>query len=208
MNRPISAIPPRLSLAVAVAVAVAAGWTPARGQAVLLEMRVPVEAQPLAANVTRLLQALEFLGAPLDSAAEIESAARAGDADRLQALLDPGVLLVVTVNPESRVKVQRGPARARLQQAGFTPVLVKVINQGAISAALRPVSPQAGQVYAGMTPLSAERMQRTQLKETAETNAVPGRFLELKMYGRPPLTPTLSGLAAEYVRSEEHTSEL
>src|SRR5437867_5694076 len=144
-----------------------------------LELRVPVEGQPLSANSTRVLQALHFLGAPLPSETikGLEAAAQAQDADRLQELIDPHVLLLVTINPESRVKVQRGPAKARLQQAGFTPVLVKVINQSTLSRELKAVSPQAGQVYAGMTRLSAERMQRTHLKETSETNVVPGRFL-------------------------------
>src|SRR5205809_1737969 len=141
---------------------------------VAVELRVPVEGQPLSANVTRVLETLQFLGAPLDIAKELAVAARAQDAERLQELLDPHTLLVVTINPESRVKVQRGPARARLVQAGFTPVLVKIINQAALTRELRMVSPQAGQVYAGMTPLSAERMQRTHLKETSETSAVSG----------------------------------
>src|SRR5882762_5902203 len=165
-----------------------------------VELRVPVEAQPLAANITRALQALQFLGAPLpeETVKQLETAAQAHDADLLQDVLDPHVLLVVTINPESRVKVQRGPAKARLQQAGFTPVLVKVINQSTLTQELRVVSPQSGQVYAGMTPLSAQRLQRTQLNETVEKSAVPGRFLELEMYARPPMTPNLSGLRAEY----------
>ena len=179
-----------------------------RGQNVA-ELRVPVEGQPLSANITRVLEALEFLGAPLpgETGKGLEAAALAQDADRLQELLDPHVLLVVTINPESRVKVQRGPARARLQQAGFTPALVKIINQGALTRELRMVSPQAGQVYAGMTPLSAERMQRTHLKETSETSAVSGRFLELEMYSRPPMTPNLSGLGAEYAIALFYSSE-
>src|SRR6185312_5802000 len=146
------------------------------------EFRVPVEAQPLSANIHRVLQALQFLGAPLPdkTVRELETATQARDADRLQELLDPHVLLVVTINPESRVKARRGPAKARLQQAGFTPVLVKVINQSTVTRELRIVSPQAGQVYAGMTPLSVERMQRTQLKETSEKSANTGRFLELR----------------------------
>src|SRR5439155_2488428 len=158
---------------------------------------------------TRVLQALKFLGTPLPSGRtkDLEAAAAIQDADRLQELLDPEVLLVVTINPESRVKVRRGLAKDRLQQAGFTPVLVKVINQSALTRELRIVSPQSGQVYAGMTPLSAQRMQRTQLKETSETNAVPGRFLEAEMYSRPPLTPNLSGLAAEYVIALIYSSE-
>src|SRR5947207_11381594 len=94
-----------------------------------LELRVPAEGQPLSANITRVLQSLHFLGAdlPSETTRELEAAARARDADRLQELLDPHALLIVTINPESRVKAQRGPAKARLQQAGFTPVLVKVI---------------------------------------------------------------------------------
>src|SRR5206468_8706803 len=100
---------------------------------VAVELRVPVEGQPLSANVTRVLETLQFLGAPLDIAKELAVAARAQDAERLQELLDPHTLLVVTINPESRVKVQRGPARARLVQAGFTPVLVKIINQAALT---------------------------------------------------------------------------
>ena len=165
-----------------------------------VEWRVPVEGQPLSANIVRILQALQFLGSPLpeETVKELETAAQAHDADRLQDVLDPHVLLVVTINPESRVKVQRGPAKARLQQAGFTPVLVKVINQSSLTRELRIVSPQSGQVYAGMTPLSAQRLQRTQLNETMEKSAVPGRFLELEMYPRPPMTPNLSGLRAEY----------
>ena len=72
-----------------------------------LDLRVPVEGQPLSANITRVLQALRFLGTPLLSSRteKLESAAAAQDADRLQELLDQEVLLVVTINPESRVKV-------------------------------------------------------------------------------------------------------
>src|SRR5262245_31610682 len=74
----------------------------------------PVEGQPLAANVERLAQALEFLGAPLpgELRAKLGEAGRRREAGRLQELLDPGVLLVVRINPEARVKVERGPAPA------------------------------------------------------------------------------------------------
>jgi len=174
---------------------------------VAVELRVPVEGQPLSANVTRVLETLQFLGAPLDNAKELAVAAGALDAERLQELLDPQVLLVVTINPESRVKVRRGPARARLVQAGFTPVLVKIINQAALTRELRIVSPQAGQVYAGMTRLSAERLQRTQLQETSETNAIPNRFLELEMYPWAPMMPNLSGLEAEYAIAIIYSSQ-
>src|SRR5438045_2635681 len=183
-------------------------WPRIHGQSGL-EFRVPVEGQPLSANITRVLQALHFLGADLPSRTtrELEAAAQARDADQLQELLDPHVLLIVTINPESRVKAQHGPAKARLQQAGFTPVLVKVINQSTLTGELRVTSSQSGPVYAGMTPLSAQRMQRIHLKETSETNAVPGRFLELEMFSRPPMMPNLSGLAAEYAIALIYSSE-
>src|SRR5262249_29540547 len=79
---------------------------------------VPVEGQPLAANVTRVIQALDSLGAPLpaDLARQLKEAGDARDARRLQELLDPQVLLVVTINPEGRVKMARGPGPAVLQQ--------------------------------------------------------------------------------------------
>src|SRR5207253_4693111 len=100
---------------------------------------VPVEAQPLSANADRVRQALAFLGAPLpgDAVKAIEASAQSRDSDQLQAILDREVLLLVTINPEARFKVQRGPAPARLQQAGFTPVLVKIINQSASTPELR-----------------------------------------------------------------------
>src|SRR3989442_6872501 len=85
---------------------------PAWGQDPKLEP-IDVEGQPLAANVTRLLQALDFLGCPLpkEQTAALEVAAKNREAKKLQELLDPHVLVQVTINPESRVKAARGPAK-------------------------------------------------------------------------------------------------
>src|SRR5262249_29636667 len=97
-----------------------------------------VEGQPLAANVGRLLQALDSLGAPLPEATRkaLQPALAERDARKVQQLLDPHVLFAVTINPESRVKATQGPAKAVLQQAGFTPVLVKVVNDAGVTAPL------------------------------------------------------------------------
>ena len=75
---------------------------------------VAVEGQPLAANISRVIEALEYLGAPLppELRAELGKAGQARDARRLQELLDARVLVVVHINPEARVKVARGPAAA------------------------------------------------------------------------------------------------
>ena len=120
---------------------------------------VEVEGQPLAANIERLMQALDYLGAPLpaETRAGLAAAGSARDAARLQELLDPHVLFVVSLNPEMRVKAARGPAKAVLQQAGYTPVLIKVVNDSTVTRPLRITSPQAGPVYAGVAKLSMER---------------------------------------------------
>src|SRR5262249_32080166 len=112
---------------------------------------VEVEGQPLAANVQRLLQALEYLGAALpdEAAAPIQEAIRERNAIKIQKLLDPQVLVQVTLNPESRVKAARGPATAVLQQSGFVPVVLKIVNDSTVKKTLRIGSPQAGVVYGG-----------------------------------------------------------
>ena len=79
---------------------------------------VQVTEQPLAANVNRLIETLEFLGAPLSAEVKktLRDAMRARDANRLQEALDAEALFVVEINPETRVKARRGPAKAVLQQ--------------------------------------------------------------------------------------------
>lgn len=161
---------------------------------------IPVAGQPLIANASRVAQALEQLGAPLprDTSGAFQLAIEVHDAEKIQRELDPHVLFVVQINPESRVKVRRGPARAELQQAGYTPVLVKIVNQSTITKELRISSPQAGQVYAGMTPLSAQRLQRQLMKELETKAADGGRFLGVEMFSSPPMAASLSGLEVEY----------
>src|SRR5262245_25805999 len=61
---------------------------------------IPVEGQPLAANVGRLLEALKYLGAPLPekTAQALQAAIEARDGKRVQELFDPHVLFVVTTD--------------------------------------------------------------------------------------------------------------
>lgn len=187
--------------------AIAASFFLGRLQGDELEV-VSVEGQPLGANAARLLEALQYLGSPLpdDVAHAVHEAAAQRDADRLQRLLDPHVLLEVSLNPESRVKVRRGPAKARLQQAGFTPVLVKVVNQSTVTKRLRISSPQAGPNYAGVAELSMKRQQQEPLRENENLRGL-DRFLEVEMFASPPLTDRLSGLEAEYALALIYSSE-
>jgi hypothetical protein len=146
------------------------------------------------------MQALEMIGRPFDPrlSGELEAAAKDRDHARLQSLLDKHVLLAVAINPESRVKALRGPADAKLQQSGYTPVLVKVINEGTITKRLKIVSPQAGPVYAGVAALSMQRQQQVELAANSNVTGDRDRFLSVEMFAAPPLTDVLSGLDVEY----------
>ena len=148
---------------------------------------VEVEGQPLAANVQRLLQALKFLGAPLPEEVEsaVSAAATSQNAEKVQEALDPHVLCVVTVNPELRVKATRGPAKVTLQQEGYTPVLIKVINDSGASRPLRITSPQSGPVYAGASKGTMERERQQWLRENENTTGRKDRFLQVEMFTAP-----------------------
>jgi EF hand domain-containing protein len=170
---------------------------------------VTVEGQPLAANIERLDQALEYLGSPppAELRAALKRAGQARDARRLQELLDPRVLLVVQINPEARVKLLRGPRQADIQQAGYTPVLVKVVNESGGTGRLHIGSPQSGPVYAGMSELSGNRMQQQHLRQNENVDHRTDRFLDLEMFTSPPMTPMLSGLQVEYAIALVYSSE-
>jgi hypothetical protein len=206
-----------VSAPVALVIALASREVPARAESGAPAPALPapalsivqVEGQPLAANIRRVIEALDHAGAPL--AAELKAglgrAGQARDAAALQRLIDPHVLLAVHVNPEARVKASRGPAPARLQQAGYTPVLVKIVNESGGTQRLRIGSPQAGPVYAGMSALSAERMQQPHLRVNQNVERRTDRFLDLEMMTAPPMTPNLSGLDVEYAVALIYSSE-
>jgi hypothetical protein len=159
-----------------------------------------VEGQPLAANAERLLKALDLLGAPLPEADTkgLGIAIADKDAKKLQELLDRHVLFAVTINPEARVKVAVGPGGTSLQQAGWTPVLVKVMNDGTVKKPLKIMSPQAGEVSSG----AGEPFRNPK----ADPKIV-DRFLGVEVYSAPPMTDTLSGLKVEYAIALLYSSE-
>ncbi len=148
-----------------------------------------VDGQPLAANAERLAKALDFLGTPLpaDVAKALTAAVDAKDAKKVQEILDPRVLFVVSINPESRVKAARGPAEAVAQQAGYVPLLVKVVNESTVKKPLKATSPQSGPRYSG----SGDRNPKDDPK-------IANRFLQVEVFTAPPMTADLSGLKVEY----------
>ena len=159
-----------------------------------------VEAQPLAANIERLAQALEYLGAPLpvDVRAASTRAGHARDANALQKALDPHVLLVVHINPEARVGVTRGPAPAVLQQGGYAPVIVKVVNESRRDAPPGHRQPAIGTgVRRNVGPCRRADEAAAPAVER-ERESADGSFSRLEMFTAAPMTPTLSGLEVEY----------
>ena len=164
--------------------------------------------QPLAAGTGRLLQALEVLGAPLPQplTAQLQRAVRAEDGAEIRRLLEPEVLFHVHVNPELRVKVRRGEADAVLQQAGYTPVIVRVENEAAVTRRMRVQSSQSGPIYAGQSNGSLLRQAQTELGEN-ENRERERRFLELEVYSGTLLSDRLSGHTEEYLLLLIYSSE-
>ncbi len=156
-----------------------------------------VAVQPLGAQVRRIADALEFVGRPLSAEvqAEIEAAIRAENeaqaVRRLQDILDPLCLVGVTINPESRVRVEQGPAEPSLMQQGWRAFLVKVHNEAGVTAPLRVGSPNAQPIYKRSTG-SPDPEPSIPLDE------IPERWLDLASFDDRPMNPTLSGLKLEY----------
>ncbi len=108
-----------------------------------------------------------------------------------EAILDKYALVVVTINPESRVGVKRGPAAASLIQNGTRLFLVKVINQAGVTAPLAVDSPNSGPVY---IPSSGNASPTTRLTPEGARE----RWAEISLYDKDPFEPRLSGFGLEY----------
>ncbi len=158
-----------------------------------------VEPQPLLAQATRLNEALNYIGSPLpiEVSRELDALREhvpdSASVRSIQELLDPYCLAMIHINPESRVKVQAGPARPQLMQEGWSTFLVKVHNEAGVTARLEVESPNAMPVLHRST--GSHRAHEEHVLTDAE---VENRFLELAMYRDRPLQGKLSGLELEY----------
>lgn len=156
-----------------------------------------VELQPLTAQVSRLIEAMDYLGAPIKQA-DRETLEKAGnEADQMKArrsvqdTLDKYCLFDIHINPESRVRVTQGAAKPELVEKGWSAFLVKVRNEAGVTAQLKAESLNALPVYATSrgNPSPPQRVTPRDLTD---------RWLDLTMFNKPPLKPTLSGLELEY----------
>jgi hypothetical protein len=156
-----------------------------------------VALQPLAQQVRQLEDALSYLGQPLSSADHraindaIAMPDEAAAVAQIQSVLDRYVLVNVDINPESRVKVEQGPARPELVEAGTRLFLVKVVNNGHVTAQLNVASPNSGNVYIRSSGDPAPAI-KLPPRESAE------RWADISLYQQPPMRRRLSGLAIEY----------
>ncbi|MFN9715847.1 MAG: CehA/McbA family metallohydrolase [Planctomycetota bacterium] len=156
-----------------------------------------VPRQPLEASVQRLVEAMKFLGEPLPDSviSELQFLRNETDDARvvasIQTALDARCLAVVSINPESRVKVAAGPLTPQLIEKGWRNFLVKVVNEAGVTAPLRCNSPQANKMVRGSSSAAEPKMEIS----PAESNR---RWLDIAMPVQEPMLPNLSGLEVEY----------
>jgi hypothetical protein len=169
------------------------------------QMQIDVPFQPLSAQIERVLTALDMLGTPLpaNDAAAIRAAPRAGSAHEerdavqtIEGILAPHVLMEVDINPEMRIAVKRGAAKAELYQGGWRTFLVKVSNLAGTTPALKIKSPQ-GAPMGRRSSLAITGVHDFTNGAVDEVEAR-ARWLAIDTFDAPPMTPTLSGLELEY----------
>jgi hypothetical protein len=166
-----------------------------------LRPEIQVELQPLTTQVQRLVETLDYLGAPLAPADKqrLEQAIKDYDGSKtvtgIRNVLDPLCLYEIHINPESRVKVTQGRAKPELIQNGWRTFLVRVHNEAGVTAELKAESRQAEKVYSrgkrgsSMSPRP---------EQTISAGDVADRWLDLSLYTKPPMKAALSGLNLEY----------
>ncbi len=156
-----------------------------------------VPLQPLAQQVRQLEEALNYLGDPLPApeVKQIDAAMgnqnEAAAAAAIEAALDKHVLAVVDINAESRVKVEQGAATPDLLEDGTRLFLVKVVNRAGVTAELKVVSPNSGNMFLASTGDPQPEMKLTK-SDAAD------RWADISLYHQAPMKKRLSGLGVEY----------
>lgn len=156
-----------------------------------------VPRQPLEAATMRLIESMRSIGEPIPDGIEAKLRSVADSTDdravieTIQQQLDPLCLVVIQINPESRVKVAAGLAKPELLEKGWRTFLVKVINEAGVTAPLRCSSPQSQSMVRQSTSAADPEI----VIPPAESQR---RWLDIALPNQEPLIPTLSGLKVEY----------
>jgi hypothetical protein len=162
--------------------------------------------QPLAQQVRQLEEALNYLGQPLSAADHqlinkaIANPDQAVAVTQIEAVLEPYVLVKVDINPESRVKVEQGAAKPILAEGGTSLFLVKVVNNGNVTAPLSVESPNSGKVY-----IQSNGSPEPPLKLTPQD--ANERWADISLFQQPPMRKRLTGLALEYAILEVYSRD-
>jgi hypothetical protein len=173
------------------------------GEAASLPVVAEVELQPLVAQVQRLIETADYLGAPFSQSEKdaLRAAGAETDATKgvaaIQKVLDPHCLVGVNINPEMRVKVAQGEAKPQLLEQGWRVFLVKVANESGTTAELRAVSPNARALFefeGGRASTPSDRAYRQQ----AGARNPADLWFDLELFNKPPMKKELSGLGLEY----------
>jgi hypothetical protein len=165
--------------------------------ALLVAAQSAVPLQPFAQQIRQVETTLAYLGQPLaQSDREAINQAMANHEEgtaiaQLQQILDKYALAIVDINPESRVKVEPGPAKPELVEAGTRIFLVKVINKAGVTARLQAESANALPVYvrSDSSPEPPKKIAPADVRD---------RWMTLELYDKNPMRGRLSGLPLEY----------
>src|SRR5438876_9843291 len=153
--------------------------------------------QPFAQQVRQVETTLAYLGQPLTQKDHEAINLAIADPDEaaavrhLEQILDNYTLAIVDINPESRVKVQAGAAKAELVEGGTRIFLVKVLNKEGVTSRLVAESPNALPIFV-QSDLSPEPPKVIVAADSRD------RWMDLELYDRDPMSPRLSGLPLEY----------
>src|SRR6266542_7044308 len=158
---------------------------------------IKVDRQPLEAQVKRVVETLELLGAPLpeaDRAALAVALKEQNDSTAvgaIQAVLDTHCLAMVRIAGPNKLVTSAGPARPALAEQGWRVFLVKVDNAAGVSKVeLRPDSPNALPMFYRSTGKPDPKVM--------SVGEAGKRFLDFTMHNTQPLLAHLSGLEVEY----------
>ena len=135
--------------------------------------------QAVILNAKKLVDALDFVGCPI-SLTNQNKLIQANKIEDVEEVFDPLSLACITINPESRVKVKGLMKTPNLIEKGWSVYLIKVVNEAGVTAPLKVDSPQS-------FPLA-----------NSPPNLLADRWIDLEIFRKRPLNPTLSGVSVEY----------
>ncbi len=134
-------------------------------------------------NCSDAIETLERLKSPLppETAKQLTALLSAHPADSakqaidVQKLLDPHCLVLIAINPESRVKAVRGPRPAILPFGRAVGVLVKIDNEGGVTHPLRLTGPQ---LIGGGEPTAHRWLEATVVQKARSDKHLNGQHVE------------------------------